>query len=267
MYKKIIIPVLGLATLIFVTFLFMSNTDKNETAKTENKAVKKELDVAGNYEPIVVLELFTSQGCSSCPTADALLQKVKNQYPEKLFALSYHVDYWDYIGWRDPFGSSKYTTKQSFYNRKLGYNGNYTPEAIVNGQAHFVGSSPSKLNGKIAEYGKINAANKIDLKNAKRVDDAISFDFKVEGPLKDKLLRAVLVLDERTTSIKRGENANRTLTNSNIVVLEKYLEGKGGTGTATLEVPNIVKANEDLTLMLFVETDDLDITGATKSAI
>ncbi len=258
MYKKIIIPILGLAMLFILALVFISG----------NKAENKETTIeTGPYEPVVVLELFTSQGCSSCPPADVLLQKAKQQYPQKVFALSYHVDYWNYIGWEDPFSNSQYTTKQSFYNRKLGYNGNYTPEMVVNGQEHFVGSNASKLNSKISTYGKIKAVNKIYLSNAQRNRNKLSFDFKVEGKLKDKLLRAVLVLDERTTSVKRGENRNRTLTNSNIVVLEKYLETQGGSGSTTLDIPGLVGGTENLTLMLLVETDALDITGAAKTKV
>jgi len=223
--------------------------------------------IDGPYAPVVVLELFTSQGCSSCPPADVLLDKAKKQHPNNVFALSYHVDYWNYIGWEDPFSSKQYSTKQSFYNRKLGYRGNYTPEIIVNGKEHFVGSNAAKVNANIAKYGKISVENGVNISNTKRSEGALAFDFEVEGNLKDKLLRAVLVLDERTTVVKRGENRNRTLTNSNIVVLEKYLEAKGGKGTATLDIPGLVSADENLTLMLFVETESLDITGASKQKV
>ncbi|MEM1259137.1 MAG: DUF1223 domain-containing protein [Bacteroidota bacterium] len=228
---------------------------------------KKVTVIEGQFEPIVVLELFTSQGCSSCPPADVLLDKAKKQHPNHVFALSYHVDYWNYIGWEDPFSSKQFTTKQSFYNRKLGYRGNYTPEIVVNGREHFVGSNAAKVNAKIAQYGKRNAENSIDLSKVNRSGNSLTVDFNIRGDLKDKVVRAVLVLDERTTVVKRGENRNRTLTNSNIVVLENYLEARGGAGSTTLEIPASVGVGEDLTLMLFVETDELDITGATKQKV
>lgn len=223
--------------------------------------------IEGTYEPIVVLELFTSQGCSSCPPADVLLNKAKKNYPNKIFALSYHVDYWNYIGWKDPFSNEQFSTKQSFYNRKLGYRGNYTPEVVINGREHFVGSNAAKVNAKISQYGQVNAENKIAISNLERNNRSLSFDFIVEGNLQDKLVRAVLVLDERTTVVKRGENRNRTLTNSNIVVLEKYLEAKGGEGNTNLEIPPLVGSNDTVSLMLIVETDALDITGATKKRV
>lgn len=256
MYKKIIIPILGMA-LFFAVAMVCLSADKSDSSGV---TIKK-----GMYEPIVVIELFTSQGCSSCPPADVLLQKMKQQYPNKVFALSYHVDYWNYIGWKDPFSSSQFTTKQSFYNRKLGYRGNYTPEVIVNGKEHFVGSSASKMQSRIKKYGQENALNKIELKNVHRNQRTISFDFKVDGDFKDKQLRSVLVLDERTTSVKHGENRNRTLTNSNIVVLEKYLDKKSV--NAVIEIPDLVNTTDGLTLMLFTETESLDITGAAKQSL
>jgi len=221
----------------------------------------------GQFAPIVVLELFTSQGCSSCPPADILLDRAKKQHPKNVFALSYHVDYWNYIGWEDPFSSKQFTAKQRYYNRKLGYQGNYTPEIVVNGREHFVGSNATKVNAKIAQYGKIKAENNIHLSGIYRSGSRLTFDFKVDGDIKDKVSRAVLVLEERTTVVQRGENRNRTLTNSNIVVLEKYLEVIEGSGQATLEIPGWVGAGEDLTLMLFMETEGLDITGATKQKV
>ena len=254
MVKKILI--------LSAVFLGLSSMAIFEAAKPEMITMAE-----GQFEPIVVLELFTSQGCSSCPPADVLLEKAKKEHPNNVFALSYHVDYWNYIGWEDPFSSKQYTTKQSFYNQKLGYRGNYTPEIVVNGQEHFVGSNGLKVNAKIAQYGKIKAENRIKLSGVKHTDRRLTFDFKVDGDLQDKVLRAVLVLDERTTVVKRGENRNRTLTNSNIVVLERYLEAKGAVGNATLNIPGWVGPGEELTLMLFVETDELDITGATKQEV
>lgn len=260
MTKKFIIPAL---VVFFTAFVFMAFYGFDKQTILEKKPTE-EIETPGGYDPIVVLELFTSQGCSSCPPADVLLQKVKQQYPDKVFALSYHVDYWNYIGWEDPFSKSQYTTKQRFYNRKLGYNGNYTPEAIVNGREHFVGSSSAKMNAKISKYGETKAENKINLENVNRRIKTVTFDFSVEGDLANKLVRAVLVLDERTTSVKRGENRSRILTNSNIVVAEKYLEVNGGAGSGQITLPALVNPKDVITLMLITETDNLDVTGATK---
>ena len=109
--------------IVFVSLVIMAFTFdlKKETIVEETSS-----EELAEYEPIVVLELFTSQGCSSCPPADVLLNKVKKQYTSEVFALSYHVDYWDYIGWKDPFGDAKFAQKQRQYNIKFRNNSNYT---------------------------------------------------------------------------------------------------------------------------------------------
>ena len=109
---------------------------------------------------IVVLELFTSQGCSSCPPADRLLDEVKN---DKIIALSYHVDYWNYIGWDDPFSAKKYTERQKLYSNKFNSSTIYTPQLVINGQEHIVGSNKSLLYTKLRYYSKKKNLNTVRL--------------------------------------------------------------------------------------------------------
>jgi len=92
---------------------------------------------AGNK--ITVVELYTSQGCSSCPPADDFLGKLAER--DDILALSLHVDYWDYIGWKDPFASADNTTRQRHYARKLGMGYVYTPQMVVQGMSHTTGSN------------------------------------------------------------------------------------------------------------------------------
>jgi hypothetical protein len=236
------------------------------TARTEE--VSNPLSEMENQEtPMVVLELFTSQGCSSCPPADILLDKVKREFPDEVFALSYHVDYWDYIGWKDPFAQPGHSRKQREYNKKLGYDGNYTPEMVLNGSLHFVGSNQAKLYAEINSHLKEKVQNGIQLRDVVAGESAVSFEYAATGDLDHKLLRAILVIDERTTEVKRGENRNRTLKNSNIVVQEAYLDLEASAGKASMKIPQLVSESDSLTLVLLVETENLDITAATKAPI
>ncbi len=219
------------------------------------------------HEPIVVLELFTSQGCSSCPPADVLLQQVKREYGNSVYALSYHVDYWNYIGWKDPFSKSDYTEKQRKYNIKLKSRSNYTPQVVVNGKAHFVGSNSSKMKAAIKHYGEIDTENTIVLSLVERRGSSVSFNYELGGDVTGKNLRAILVLDERTTVVKRGENRNRTLKNSNIVVGEKNIEIHETNGKATITIPDVVENGEKLSLIVVMETTDYDITAAAKTEL
>ena len=259
MFKKIIIPSLAFLGMAWMAFYTARVEDQNKE--------KPKTNVTPPSSSAVVLELFTSQGCSSCPPADALLEKAKKEFPHTVVALSYHVDYWNYIGWKDPFSKSIYTKKQSEYNRKFGYQGNYTPELVVNGREHFVGSNASKLYSKIRSYSSQTAENYITISEVEHVGKSISFHYSVDGDLKGKQLRAILVLDEKTTQVTTGENRNRTLRNSNIVVMENYIPLHGGQGQSSLSIPEIVMKDDTITLMVLVEADNLDITGAGKTTV
>ncbi|MEX0860590.1 MAG: DUF1223 domain-containing protein, partial [Cucumibacter sp.] len=100
--------------------------------------------------PRVVLELFTSQGCSSCPPADALLEELGGR--DEVVALGYHVDYWDYIGWADTFGSPAYSDLQRDYARSFGERRIYTPQLVVNGEMHVVGSRRDEVMAALDTY-------------------------------------------------------------------------------------------------------------------
>ncbi|MEP2238612.1 MAG: DUF1223 domain-containing protein [Maribacter sp.] len=216
---------------------------------------------------MVVLELFTSQGCSSCPPADDLLQEVKIKYPENVFVLSYHVDYWNYIGWTDPFSNKEFTEKQSSYNRKFGYRGNYTPELVVNGKEHLVGSNRGKVINAINKYSAVKSENQFIVQNLNRGIDKVNFDYTIVGDTSGKTVRAVLVLNERTTQVKRGENRQRILVNSNIVVAEKSVKIEDNSLVGAINIPSIVKNKEALVLMLLIENRNGDIIGAVNAAI
>lgn len=255
MVKKILI----LSSLFFsVSSMVLFEVTTSETS-VENEPT--------TYKPIVVLELFTSQGCSSCPPADALLEKAKNTYPDQVYALSYHVDYWNYIGWEDPFSHPNYAKKQAAYNRKFRYHSNYTPEMVVNGKEHFVGSNAAKLSNKIAVFGEQTPENEITLAAVNKQSNTVKFQYSLKGPLDNKTLRVVLVLDKRVTAVKRGENRNRTLTNANIVIQETFLQVEGASGKGTIQLPSGISSKETLQLMVLLENDSLDITAAEKYAL
>lgn len=216
------------------------------------------------YEPIVVLELFTSQGCSSCPAADDLLNTIKTDYDDNVIPLSYHVDYWNYIGWNDPFSSKVFTQKQRLYNTKFNNRSNYTPQVVVNGQEHFVGSRQSLMTSKINDYSKIRSTNQIDFSTKNSDHNSITCNYNVEGDLNDKKLRIVLVLEERITAVKRGENRNRVLKNANVVVAETHTDLNTASGKEIIKIPEIVEEDDKLRVVAIIENSKFDITGARQ---
>lgn len=259
MGKNILLGVLVLFVLVVAS---LGNIPSGEIYEEEK------INELNTYEPFVVLELFTSQGCSSCPSADVLLEKTKMANPENVFALSYHVDYWNYIGWEDPFSKPAYALKQREYNIKFRNRSNYTPQLVVNGIEHFIGSDAVKMKASLNNHLGGQSHNSVKLTDIKKERDKISFEYQLKGAIDQKHLRAVLALDKRTTSIKRGENKSRTLSNSNIVVAEssfEFLNDRKGSGQ--LEIPDLVKTNEKLQLILLLENAGHDILGAAKTEI
>lgn len=212
----------------------------------------------------VVLELYTSQGCSSCPAADDLLRTVKTSYDKNVIPLSYHVDYWNYIGWKDPFSNALFTEKQKLYNQKFNSSTIYTPQVVINGAEHFVGSNQSVLTTKIAKYSKKKALHTVQILNLEKSENAISLNYSLKGELIGKRLRFALVIEDRITNVKRGENRDRILKNANIVVAEHYAQNLQAKGTFEIEIPNIVQTKDKLRVVAILENEDFDILSASQ---
>jgi hypothetical protein len=157
----------------------------------------------------VVVELFTSQGCSSCPPADAFLTDLSHQRPDVL-ALAFHVTYWDYLGWKDPYSLNAATLRQREYARHLGEDGVYTPQMVVDGTKGFVGSDRAEGLSAIAA-----AARKSIPVTLARDGGSLLVTIGAGAGTAQVLL--VGYDPSHETPIGRGENSGRTLRESNIV--------------------------------------------------
>ncbi|MFD2561917.1 DUF1223 domain-containing protein [Aquimarina rubra] len=213
-----------------------------------------------NSNSIVVMELFTSQGCSSCPPADELLEVIKNKY-ENVYVLSYHVDYWNRLGWNDPFSVEVFSDYQREYARQFNSSSIYTPQLVVNGSEHFTGSHSSKALEAIHKYSKSKSNNNIELKDIQRKKDAIEIQYNVQGETFEQITLA-LVVSKRVTKIRRGENRNRTLKNTNIVA--GRVVKKDTSGIVTLSFPEWIDVNDELMIIAYTQNNKLATTGAAK---
>lgn len=214
--------------------------------------------------PFVVMQLFTSQGCSSCPAADALAGEIKKEYTDKnVMMLSYHVTYWDRLGWKDPFGKKAYTEMQYAYANKFKERRVYTPQIVVNGKEHFIGSDEYILRKKLKQYLRKKATNAVKLNTIKK-DSQLKVNYEVKGDLSDKKIVLALVLDKETTAVKRGENAQRNLSNSNIVILQKEQVLHETKGKINIDLP---KKHSNMRLIAFVQNEELTITGGSQVKI
>lgn len=183
-----------------------------------------------------VLELFTSQGCSSCPPADALLETYKSR--GDVIALSLPVDYWDRLGWKDTFGSRNNSNRQRAYAVSRGDGQVYTPQIVVDGRAHVIGSVASSIDHVMGRTRPSVEASHVAL-NASVENDAVviavgAAQTAVAGPAANVVLAAVQ--DRGTVAIGRGENAGRTITYHNIVRSMRTVGAWHGS-SARLRVP------------------------------
>lgn len=212
-----------------------------------------------------VVELFTSQGCSSCPPADALLAAVQEQYGEDVITLSYHVDYWDYIGWKDPFATKEITQKQYAYATSFRSRQVYTPQAVINGNSHFTGSDQRKMN-RALQSNTLTDSNPIALGTIKNTGNTFFANYTIDNPSTAQSVTFVLTLKNRTTAIKRGENRNKTLTNHNIVIDQVTLAVQQE-GSIQLSKPSWVSPEDELAIVAYVTRDQVGITSATRKVV
>ncbi|MCR9136794.1 MAG: thioredoxin family protein [Alphaproteobacteria bacterium] len=159
-----------------------------------------------------VVELFTSQGCSSCPPADAVLGELASE--GEVVALAYHVDYWNYLGWRDTFSSEQSTKRQYDYARTLGRKSVYTPQAVINGRDHLNGADRRGIDAKLDGFEQAGRGLVVPVE-AVRDGDSIKINIG-SGDGKANIL-LVYFDRENTVDVKRGENRGRKLTYWNSV--------------------------------------------------
>ncbi|MFY0311399.1 DUF1223 domain-containing protein [Leisingera sp. D0M16] len=184
-------------------------------------------------EPVVV-ELYTSQGCSSCPPADALLHELAAR--DDVLPLALHVDYWDYIGWKDKFARREHTRRQKGYARAGGRRMIYTPQMIIMGQEDVVGADAMQVEGAIQKYRK--QPRPVSLK-LRRHGGQLVIRLQPQGEMPDSRLLVQLVrfTPERTVSITRGELAGKTFTYANVVEDWQVAAEWDGAETLELTVP------------------------------
>jgi len=164
--------------------------------------------------PVAVLELFTSEGCSSCPPADAMLRQVNlRRAPsgQLIVGISEHVTYWNHLGWKDPYSAELFTARQETYAERLSARGPYTPQMVLNGRAEFVGGNGIQLDHALREDALRKRAT-LQLLSHSLDGGALHLRFAVGG-MEHKPLEIVAVItdDADRSSVLRGENSGRTL--------------------------------------------------------
>ena len=216
----------------------------------------------------VLVELFTSEGCSSCPPADRLLTTLDAEQPidgVEVITLGFHVDYWDDGGWRDRFSSFDYTRRQQVYARHFGLNASYTPQAVVDGSVEAVGSNRSKVRDAIASrLTEPKAAISADI-----VGDKIRIDLSGIPSQRGSTVYIAAAESGLVSDVKRGENAGSQLAHVSVVrVVRPMGKIEAGQIDAKFEAPlptnNGWKAANLRYVVIVQENESLRVIGVKR---
>ncbi len=244
-----IMLLLALTTAMIVCYGFISKT-KMTQQKENNK-----------NKGFAVVELFTSEGCSSCPSADVAIAELLAKKNPNVYILSFHVDYWNRLGWKDQFSKHEYSERQQQYARYLSLDGVYTPQVIVNGTNQFVGSNQSQLNAAI-KLGLQNQQGADFELTAQKKNNSISITYNIEGN-DAVILNTALVQPQASTQVKSGENGGRTLNHVNIVRELKATIAKGA-GELIIDIPKEL-SNTSFQLIAFTQSKkNFKVLGAEQ---
>ncbi len=221
MILKNLITVSAFTALLFTTSAFIH----------QNKDQKAAQHSADENNGFAVLELFTSEGCSSCPPADELMGKIEKEYKdEPVYLLSYHVDYWNRLGWKDRFSTVENSQRQQQYSRILNSQV-YTPQLVVNGKTEFVGSDENNIKNAIQKA--LFTSKKVNVELSASVSqNTINVHYKAPSTDPQNMLLVNLVEKHSSTQVGKGENEGRHLHHwqivhkQNVISLNKQQEGK-----------------------------------------
>jgi hypothetical protein len=201
-----------------------------------------------------VVELFTSEGCSSCPPADELVAQLQMEDKDRsVFILAYHVDYWDRLGWKDGFSSATFTGRQRQYANWLRLSSVYTPQIVVNGKKEFVGSDARTLRATVESDLKATGAARLSLGNLRQDAHGLEWSWQAGGVKKGISLVVALVQRSAVTNVKAGENGGKTLSHVQIVRGMTVIDTDAkGSGNGRMDWPGGVKPG-DLEVIAFLQ--------------
>ena len=228
---------------------------------------------AGDAAPTgpAVVELFTSEGCSSCPPADENLANILDdarRHGRAVYPLAWHVDYWNHLGWADRFSSAEASRRQERYVTALHLDTAYTPQMVVNGSAEFVGSDVDRSHREIDAALHAPAVAQVTLDRVEEKDQQIDVTYSTRNAPAGSVLVVAAVERGLSSVVGRGENGGRTLTHENVVRAFTQIDpAKADHGNATLHLPADAKP-ANLSVIAFVQsTTTMKILGAAAADV
>ncbi|MFB6457176.1 DUF1223 domain-containing protein [Chitinophaga sp. Hz27] len=253
--KKIIASTLSIGMICLSTFIGACNT----LYGNNNAAV---INTNDSTKGFAVVELFTSEGCSSCPPADALLEKLEQQSNGKpLYLLAFHVDYWDHQGWRDSFSQHDFSTRQEEYAGYLRLNTVYTPQVVINGSSEYIGSNAADITYAINKALETPAVTDISLKTQTN-NQQIKVSWELPAIQKNTRLLLALVQKNAQSNVRAGENAGRKL--SHVQIVKNLTTANPDDTTATIALPTNFQQQQWELIGFLQNSNNGHIIAATK---
>ncbi|MEO7961240.1 MAG: DUF1223 domain-containing protein [Ginsengibacter sp.] len=249
-------------TIITVAMLMLSCHAATRDNSTPQDSVPEPSDTSKNA--VTVLELFTSQGCSSCPSADKLLEKYSKE--KNIIVLAFHVDYWNRLGWKDPYSSPLFTKRQYAYASSL-HASVYTPQLVVNGQAEMVGSDSRRIDQAIKKFKPEDKVGSVSIDSVSYKSNTAVISYTVNGEAADSKINLAIIEKETKTPIRNGENAGLTLSGRNVVINFKTINTpQQGVGSVTMDIPEGIAKNK-IAIVMYLQQPDNSITSAIEHAL
>ena len=221
-----------------------------------------------NSQPgFALVELFTSEGCSSCPPADEAVASLAMQNKSNVFILGFHVDYWDYLGWKDVYSNAAFSERQRQYAQTFSLNSIYTPQIVVNGSTQFIGSDRQQLASTvdIALNGSYHSS--IQLSAKETLDKNIMVNINMEKIVTNTVVHIALIQSTAVSRVGRGENQGKELHHINIVRDFKTIDRINNQNTVYLKMPSSLSKNELMLIVYSQDKNNMQIKDVAKSII
>jgi hypothetical protein len=218
----------------------------------------------------VVVELFTSEGCSSCPPADALLIKLREQHSDdgvEIIPLGFHVDYWNRLGWRDRFSSAEYSQRQEDYATRMKLDGPYTPQMVVDGDTEFVGNNTGRAHDAIVQAAGRSPGAQLEVTRSS--GDKLHVKVSSASTASADILLAITE-DNLSSSVKSGENSGHVLRHAAVVRIFRKIgqTSAGGFDSDVALNPGKDWKRKDLRAIVFVQEKPVGkILAATETSL
>jgi len=210
-----------------------------------------------------VLELFTSEGCSSCPPADELVARIQKEAGDKpVYILAYHVDYWNRLGWKDVFSQPEFSKRQYQYHR-LFSSQVYSPQLIINGNSEFVGSDEHEIEDALKQNLTGTPSTTLEIK-AQQQNGGVKLAYEVKGKANSGQLIIAVVQKHAVSKVNAGENEGRVLSHVQIVHSQQTFDLKQA-GTQNIQLPAGFNPTDWEIIGLIQNADTGLITAATKA--